>query len=163
VDAFLTAVVEIAQPLRLLMVASGVFAGLVIGVIPGVGGIFGLALLIPLTYSLDPYAAFALLLGMGSVTTTSDTIPAVLFGVPGTVGAAATVLDGHAMARKGEAARARRRLLGVAHRRSLRRAHSRCVDTDHESAGAQPDDAGLLRDQRVRNVDGGDAGGQPAD
>ena len=74
-----------------------------------------MALLIPLTYSLDPYAAFALLLGMGSVTTTSDTIPAVLFGVPGTVGAAATVLDGHAMAKKGEAARA----LGAAYSASL--------------------------------------------
>src|SRR5262249_15197368 len=38
--------------------------------------------------------------------TTSDLIPAVLFGVPGTVGAAATVIDGHQMARNGEAGRA---------------------------------------------------------
>jgi TctA family transporter len=97
------------------MVTCGVVAGLLVGVIPGIGGIFGMALLIPLTYNLDPYAAFALLLGMGSVTTTSDTIPAVLFGVPGTVGAAATVLDGHAMAKKGEAARA----LGAAYSASL--------------------------------------------
>ncbi len=110
-----TALVEVAQPLRLLMVICGVVAGLIIGAIPGIGGIFGLALLIPLTYHLDPYSAFALLLGMASVTTTSDTIPAVLFGVPGTVGAAATVLDGHAMAKKGEAARA----LGAAYSASL--------------------------------------------
>ncbi|WP_454830256.1 tripartite tricarboxylate transporter permease [Paraburkholderia xenovorans] len=66
----------------------------------------GLALLIPFTYHIDGYTAFALLLGMAAVTTVSDLIPAVLFGVPGTVGAAATVIDGHQMARKGQAARA---------------------------------------------------------
>jgi TctA family transporter len=115
VDAFLIALVEVAQPFRLLMVTSGVIVGLIVGVVPGIGGIFGMALLIPLTYHLDPYAAFALLLGMGSVTTTSDTIPAVFFGVPGTVGAAATVLDGHAMAKRGEAARA----LGAAYSASM--------------------------------------------
>ncbi|CCV10374.1 tripartite tricarboxylate transporter permease [Mesorhizobium sp. STM 4661] len=105
-DVILTAVVEMAQPFRLLMLMAGVFAGLIVGAVPGIGGLFGMALLIPMTYNMDAYAAFALLLGMGSVNTTSDTIPAILFGVPGSVGAAATVLDGHAMAKKGEAARA---------------------------------------------------------
>jgi TctA family transporter len=105
-DLILTAIVEMAQPFRLLMLMAGVFAGLIVGAVPGIGGLFGMALLIPMTYNMDAYAAFALLLGMGSVNTTSDTIPAILFGVPGSVGAAATVLDGHAMAKKGEAARA---------------------------------------------------------
>lgn len=105
-DLILTAVVEMAQPFRMLMLVTGVFAGLIVGVVPGIGGLFAMALLIPMTYNMDAYAAFALLLGMGSVNTTSDTIPAILFGVPGSVGAAATVLDGHAMAKKGEAARA---------------------------------------------------------
>src|SRR6202040_4142925 len=80
--------------------------GLAIGCIPGLGGVVGLAVLIPFTYNMDAYSAFALLLGMAAVTTSSDLIPAVLFGVPGTVGAAATVIDGHAMARRGEAGRA---------------------------------------------------------
>lgn len=88
------------------MLVTGVVVGLLVGVVPGIGGIFGLALLIPLTYHLDPYAAFALLLAMSSVINTSDTIPAVLLGVPGTVGAVATVVDGHAMAKQGQAARA---------------------------------------------------------
>ncbi|MBZ9997228.1 tripartite tricarboxylate transporter permease [Mesorhizobium sp. BH1-1-4] len=105
-DLILTAIVEMAQPFRMLMLVTGVFVGLVVGVVPGIGGLFAMALLIPMTYNMDAYAAFALLLGMGSVNTTSDTIPAILFGVPGSVGAAATVLDGHAMAKKGEAARA---------------------------------------------------------
>lgn len=105
-DIIVAALVELSDPLRLLMLLTGVCAGLVVGVVPGIGGIFGLALLIPLTYHLDPYAAFALLLGMSSVINTSDTIPAVLLGVPGTVGAVATVVDGHAMAKQGQAARA---------------------------------------------------------
>ncbi|MCW5716311.1 MAG: tripartite tricarboxylate transporter permease [Bauldia sp.] len=105
-DVVLTALGELIEPSRLLMLACGVLAGLVIGVIPGIGGIFGLTLLVPLTYALDPYAAFALLLGMSSVLTTSDTIPAVLIGVPGTVGAIATVMDGHPMAKKNQAGRA---------------------------------------------------------
>ena len=96
----------IVDPLRLTFLAGGVLVGLALGVIPGLGGIVGMALLLPFTFDLDPYTAFALLLGMGSVTTTSDTIPAVLFGVPGTAGSAATILDGHPLARQGQAGRA---------------------------------------------------------
>lgn len=114
-DAALVALVEISDPVRFLMLFCGVIAGLIIGVIPGLGGIFGMALIVPLTYHMDPYTAMALLLGMGSVTTTSDTIPAVLLGVPGTVGSTATVLDGHALAKKNQAARA----FGAAYSASL--------------------------------------------
>jgi TctA family transporter len=94
------------EPTRLMLLFVGVIIGLAIGVLPGLSGIVGLAMLIPFTYNLDEYTAFALLLGMAAVITSSDFITAVLFGVPGHVGAAATVIDGHAMARKGEAGRA---------------------------------------------------------
>jgi putative tricarboxylic transport membrane protein len=94
------------DPTRLAILSGGVLLGLVLGVIPGLGGVVGLALLIPFTYNLDAYSAFALLLGMAAVTTISDLIPAILFGVPGSVGAAATVLDGHELAKQGQAARA---------------------------------------------------------
>lgn len=94
------------DPFRLLMLGCGVMMGLVIGLLPGIGGLVGLALLLPFTFSMDPYAAFALLLGLASVTTTADTIPAVLFGVPGTAASQATVLDGLPMSKKGEAGRA---------------------------------------------------------
>jgi putative tricarboxylic transport membrane protein len=94
------------EPMRLAILVLGVLIGLTIGVLPGLSGIVGLAMLIPFTYNLDPHTAFALLLGMAAVITSSDFITAVLFGVPGHVGAAATVIDGHAMARKGEAGRA---------------------------------------------------------
>src|SRR5678816_60241 len=91
---------------RLLILLGGVLLGLAIGVMPGLGGVVALAVLIPFTYNMDPQSAFALLLGVAAVTTISDLIPAVLFGVPGTVGAAATIIDGHAMAERGQAGRA---------------------------------------------------------
>jgi putative tricarboxylic transport membrane protein len=94
------------EPTRLLVLVLGVVIGLAIGVLPGLSGIVGMAMLIPFTYNLDPHTAFALLLGMAAVITSSDFITAVLFGVPGHVGAAATVIDGHAMARQGQAGRA---------------------------------------------------------
>src|SRR6202162_5382975 len=100
------ALVLLLEPMRLLILIVGVLIGLAIGVLPGLSGVVGLALLIPFTYNLDPYTAFALLLGMAAGITSSDFITAVLFGVPGHVGAAATVIDGHAMARNGEAGRA---------------------------------------------------------
>jgi putative tricarboxylic transport membrane protein len=100
------ALVLLLEPMRLLILVVGVLIGLAIGVLPGLSGVVGLALLIPFTYNLDSHTAFALLLGMAAVITSSDFITAVLFGVPGHVGAAATVIDGHAMARNGEAGRA---------------------------------------------------------
>jgi TctA family transporter len=101
-----TALLLILEPTRLMYLALGVLIGLALGIMPGVGGLAGMALLLPFTFNMDPYAAFGLLLGMGAVTTTSDTIPAVLFGVPGTSGSQATVLDGFPMTKKGEAGRA---------------------------------------------------------
>lgn len=114
-EAWIEAVVNVAQPMSLLMLVTGVSIGLVVGAVPGIGGIFGLVMVIPFTFQLDPYAAFALLLGLSAVITTSDTIPAVLIGVPGSVGAIATVEDGHPLARQGQAARA----LGAAYSASM--------------------------------------------
>jgi putative tricarboxylic transport membrane protein len=94
------------EPMRLGVLFIGVVIGLAIGVLPGLSGIVGLAMLMPFTYNMDAHTAMALLLGMAAVITSSDFITAVLFGVPGHVGAAATVIDGHAMAKKGEAGRA---------------------------------------------------------
>ena len=105
-EVFLSALTHMTEPTNLLALIIGVAIGLIVGVIPGLGGIFGLTLLVPVTYGMDPFTAIALLLGLSAVTTTSDTIPAVLLGIPGTVGSAATVVDGHPMAQKGEAARA---------------------------------------------------------
>jgi len=106
VDAASAALTALVDPYRLTMLAMGVLLGLFVGLIPGIGGLTGMALLLPFTYSMDPLAAIAMLLGVTSVSNTSDTIPAVLFGVPGSSGAQATVMDGYPMAKRGEAGRA---------------------------------------------------------
>ena len=106
IDAASTAFVMMFDPWRMMLLFGGVIMGLVLGILPGIGGLAGTALLLPFTFNLDPIAAMALLLGLASTTATGDPIPAILFGVPGGAGSAATVLDGLPMAKRGEASRA---------------------------------------------------------
>ena len=84
----------------------GVFLGMWIGAVPGLGGAVGLALMLPFTFGMDPVPAFALLLGMYAVTSTSDSVSSIMLGIPGTVASQATILDGYPLAKKGQAARA---------------------------------------------------------
>src|SRR6202040_2733786 len=91
---------------RLIFLFAGVCMGLSLGLLPGIGGAAGTALLLPFTYNMDAHAAFGMLLGMGSPPTTADPISAILFGAPGHAASAATALDGYPMTRRGEAGRA---------------------------------------------------------
>ena len=100
------AFVTLMEPHRLMFLVLGCMMGLVLGIVPGIGGLAGTAMLLPFTFGMDPYSAFALLLGLGATTATGDPIPAILFGVPGGAASAATVLDGFPMAKRGEAGRA---------------------------------------------------------
>ncbi len=84
----------------------GVFIGLYFGAVPDLSGLVGMAILLPFTFDMEPVSAFAFLLGMYAVTTTSDTVASVLLGIPGTAASQATILDGYPMAQRGEAARA---------------------------------------------------------
>jgi TctA family transporter len=100
------ALLVILDPIRMAYLFGGVCMGLALGILPGIGGVAGLALLLPFTFNMDAPAAFALLLGMGSTTTTADPISAILFGAPGHAASAATTLDGYPMTKRGEAGRA---------------------------------------------------------
>ena len=84
----------------------GISLGVFFGMVPGLSGLSGMAILLPFTFDLQPYEAMALLMGMYAITSTSDTISSVLLGVPGTAGSQATIMDGYPLAKKGEAARA---------------------------------------------------------
>ena len=90
----------------LVYFALGCVIGILMGAVPGMGGAIGLVLLLPFTFSMEPVAAFALLIASWAATSTSGAITSVLLGVPSTAAAQATVLDGYPMAKKGEAARA---------------------------------------------------------
>jgi TctA family transporter len=106
IDNALNALAVVLDPARFAIIFAGIILGLIIGILPGIGGLAGMALLIPFTHAMDAHTALAFLIGMWAVTATADTVPAILFGVPGAVGSAATVLDGHPMAKRGEAGRA---------------------------------------------------------
>lgn len=84
----------------------GIVIGFMVGILPGLGGSATIALMLPFVVKMKPVEAFAILLGMASVLGTTGDITSVLFGVPGEATAAATIIDGHAMAKKGEAGRA---------------------------------------------------------
>lgn len=105
-DAALIALERFADPLHLGMLMAGVLAGTVIGILPGLGGIACVAILLPFIYTLDVHTAMILLVGSLAVVHTSDTITSVLIGTPGSAAAAATILDGHPLAKQGQAGRA---------------------------------------------------------
>jgi putative tricarboxylic transport membrane protein len=84
----------------------GIVIGFAVGILPGLGGPTTLALMLPFVVKMNPVQAFAFLLGMAAVTNTTGDITSILLGVPGEPTTAATIVDGHPMAKKGEAGRA---------------------------------------------------------
>lgn len=105
-ESAMAALASLADPSLLLMLLVGVVAGLVMGLIPGLGGTGAVAILLPVTFGMEPAPALALLIGALAVVHTSDTVSAVLLGAPGSASASVTMMDGYAMARKGQAKRA---------------------------------------------------------
>ena len=89
-----------------LYMMIGMAIGFLVGILPGLGGATTLALMLPFIYNMNPTTAFAFLLGSNAVTATTGDITSVLFGVPGEGITAATIVDGHPMAKNGEAGRA---------------------------------------------------------
>ena len=100
------ALVQLLTGPHLLFLLAGVGMGMVVGILPGIGGLSGMAMILPFIFGMDPAMALAMMIGLTSVTATSDTFSSVLIGVPGGAGTAATVLDGFPMAQRGEGARA---------------------------------------------------------
>lgn len=94
------------QPLLFLALTLGVGLGIFIGALPGLTATMGVAVLMPLTFGLDTNISFALLLGVYIGAIYGGSISAILINTPGTPAAVVTVLDGHPMAKRGEAAKA---------------------------------------------------------
>lgn len=88
------------------LMCIGIAVGFVVGILPGLGGPTTMALMLPFIFKMSPVEAFAFLLGMAAVTATTGDITSILFGVPGEPTTASTIVDGHPMAKKGEAGRA---------------------------------------------------------
>jgi len=105
-NAFLNGFISVFEVSVFGAMMVGIVAGMIVGLIPGLGGLIAQILLIPFALQMEPLHAYVMLLGVYAVTTQTDSIPAVLLGVPGTAAALATSLDGYPMAKRGEAGRA---------------------------------------------------------
>lgn len=105
-QAALSALGMFFDPLRLALLLVGVLAGLMVGILPGLGGIVAVSVLLPFIFRLDAATALATLAGALAVVYTGDVITSVLVGTPGSPASAPTAMEGHALARQGHAARA---------------------------------------------------------
>jgi len=105
-EAALSGLLQVLSPMALGLMLIGIVIGFIVGILPGLGGSVTMALMLPFTFGMEPIQAFAFLLGMKVVTSTTGDITSVLFGIPGEATSAAVVLDGNPMARKGQAGRA---------------------------------------------------------
>lgn len=105
-EAAFEALTAFADPGLLGMLLAGVLTGTLVGIIPGLGGTAAVSLLLPFVFGLDATHAMALMVGAVAVVHTADVISAVLLAAPGSASAAVVMMDGHALAREGQAARA---------------------------------------------------------
>lgn len=81
----------------------GTIVGIGVGALPGLSATMGIAVLIPLTFTLDPLVALGMVAGIYNGAMYGGSIPAILLRIPGTPAGIATVFDGHEMAKKGQA------------------------------------------------------------
>jgi len=97
-------------PFNLMMAVAGVTVGILIGALPGVGPPSGVAMLLPLTFGMDPTSGIIMLAALYAGTMYGGTITAVLINTPGESASVVTCLDGYQMALQGRAGAA----LGIA-------------------------------------------------
>ena len=93
-------------PFNLLLMLVGVTLGVIIGVLPGLGGANGIAILLPLTFTMPPTSAIIMLSCIYWGALFGGAITSVLFNIPGEPWSVATTFDGYPMARNGKAGEA---------------------------------------------------------
>jgi len=87
----------------ILAMFTGTVVGIAVGALPGLSATMGIAVLIPITFSMQPLTALGMIAGIYNGAMYGGSIPAILFRIPGTPAAIATVFDGYPMAQKGRA------------------------------------------------------------
>src|SRR5918994_3841037 len=108
--AFLDGFALVVEPKNLLYCLAGVLIGMIIGVLPGLGPAATIAILLPITYTIDPVSAIIMLAGIYYGAQYGGTITSVLLRLPGEASSVVTVFDGFALAKQGKAGTA----LGIA-------------------------------------------------
>lgn len=102
----LSSFVTIFRPANFFFMLFGVVEGVVIGALPGLSGSIGIILLLPLVYRLESEVALVMLCGVFCGSMFGGSVSAILLNTPGTPSAAATLLDGYPLAKKGEGGKA---------------------------------------------------------
>jgi putative tricarboxylic transport membrane protein len=102
-ESTLAALQVMFTPMGALFLALGVVVGLVFGVVPGIGGTTAIALLMPLTFGMDPHNAMMLMGGIMGAVSAGGSITSILINTPGGAPNAATCFDGYPMAQQGKA------------------------------------------------------------
>lgn len=106
IDGMLFGLSIAMQPGNLLYVFLGVFAGTIIGMLPGLGPISALALMIPITFSMDPTSGLILMSGVYYGAIFGGSTSSILLNAPGVAGTVATAFDGFPLAKQGKAGKA---------------------------------------------------------
>jgi putative tricarboxylic transport membrane protein len=94
------------QPFNIMVMVIGLVLGILIGVLPGLGGANGVAILLPLTFSMSPTSAIIMLTCIYWGALFGGAITSILFNIPGEPWSVATTFDGHPMAQQGQAGEA---------------------------------------------------------
>jgi putative tricarboxylic transport membrane protein len=90
------------QPDNLLYLFAGTAVGLLVGVLPALGALFGLAIMLPFTYGLPPITAIIMLVSVHAASYYGDSITSILVNTPGGIGSVASCWDGYPMAKQGK-------------------------------------------------------------
>ncbi len=93
-------------PFNLWVAVVGILLGTIIGVLPGLGGANGVAILLPVTFTMPPTSAIILLTSIYWGALFGGAITSILFNIPGEPWSVATTFDGHPLARQGEGGQA---------------------------------------------------------
>src|SRR5499427_8317456 len=96
----------VLQPYNILLMCIGILLGVIVGVLPGLGGANGVAILLPLTFSMSPTSAIIMLSCIYWGALFGGAITSVLFNIPGEPWSVATTFDGYPLAQKGRAGEA---------------------------------------------------------
>ncbi|MFH0914710.1 MAG: tripartite tricarboxylate transporter permease, partial [Chloroflexota bacterium] len=106
IEGYLQALRNFASAEIWLIMAIGLLIGFFFGIVPGISGAVALALILPFVFKMSPLQALPLMMAIMATQYQGGSISTILLGLPGTPGSAATILDGFAMSKKGEAGRA---------------------------------------------------------
>ena len=105
-DPIMAGLAALLTPQAMLFIAIGVIYGLIVGVLPGLGGVVAMALLLPFTYGFEIGATLGLLLGAHIATIWGSSVTSILFNVPGAAKSLPLCFDGYPMTQNGQATRA---------------------------------------------------------